>query len=409
MLTQEKIYERLDSYVSSVRNAHPDIDDMSPRTKARTIAAHLLQNNWVGIQGNRHYHSLDHMFLGVALFSENRNSVPLISAVIYCYVARHLGLQAAPCSYPYHVHALIRPPAGMDLDGNPLPDSFDHNDGPHELTHLYMDPFNTSEPISYSALVERARFVAPMSSASQIESYLSPSSPLDLTIRASHNILMAPHEYRGEPAFPVDVKLAYYAALCAAIIIPRASAHDIESIRRHVTALTHHVCHSIDLDIHLFEAFFLRLTAEFPDAAAYRRLIRHIKESDHETFPPQRRSDPRNRDVKYHVGQVFRHRLRGYNAVIYGWDPYCNMEESWITQNDVDRLSKGRHQPFYNVFVDDGSSRYVAEENVDVLSPDQITDQVVNSFGIDIGKWFKRYDPATGTFVSNVRQRYPDD
>ncbi|KIW14969.1 hypothetical protein PV08_07756 [Exophiala spinifera] len=406
----DDIFERLDSYVSSVRDAHPDIDTKSPRAKASIIAGHLLQNNWVGIQGNRNYHSIDHMFLGVALFSENRNSVPLISAVIYCYVARHFGLQAAPCSYPYHVHALVQPPSGMDLNGNPLPESFDGHDGnARELTHLYMDPFNTAEPISYSMLVARARFVAPSSSASQIESYLSPSSAQDLVTRTCYNILSSPSHFRGDPVFPVDGRLASYAALFALTVLPPRAAHDHDQFGQHLRILTRHFFEYFDLDVHLFEAFVLPLTRAFEDARAYRNLIFQIKEADHELPPPKYRSDPRNEGVKYRVGQVFRHRIRGYHAVIYGWDAYCKMQEQWITHNQVDRLSNGRHQPFYNVLVDDKSTRYVAEENVVLLSPDQITDEVLNSFSIEIGKWFKRYDAPTGTFVSNVRHRYPDD
>lgn len=375
---------------------------MSPQAKASVIAAHLLQNNWVGIQGNRHYHSLDHMFLGIALFSDNRNSVPLISAVIYCYVARHFGLRATPCSYPYHVHALIQPPTGFDLNGNPLPDSFHHNK-PHELTHLYMDPFNSSEPISYSTLATRARFVAPHSSLAQIDSYVSPSSPVDLLIRASHNILAVPSQYQGSPVFHVNASLASYAALCALAVFSPGR------LRNHITILTRHFFEHFDLDVRLFETFILPMTSQFPDAEAYRNLLYEIKETDHQTYPPKYRSHPRHKDVKYRVGQVFRHRMRGYHGVIYGWDAYCGMHEDWITANGVDGLSKGRHQPFYNVLVNDKSMRYVAEENVIVLSAEHLTDQVLNSFDVEIGKWFKRYDPATGTFVSNIRNRYPED
>lgn len=49
-----------------------------------------------------------------------------------------------------------------------------------------------------------------------------------------------------------------------------------------------------------------------------------------------------------------------YGCVIYGWDPVCKMEESWIQQMNVDRSPGGRNQPFYNVLGDDGSQRYAA-------------------------------------------------
>jgi len=138
-------------------------------------------------------------------------------------------------------------------------------------------------------------------------------------------------------------------------------------------------------------------------------LIHKLKESDHGSRVPKYRSDAFNKDVKYRVGQVIRHRRRGYVAVIYGWDSNCRMQDQWITLNQIDRLPNGRNQPFYNVFVEDESTRYVAEENVGLLTPSDITEDMLSSFPIEIGKWFKRYDPETGTFISNIRDEYPDD
>merc|ERR1711939_307325 len=114
-----------------------------------------------------------------------------------------------------------------------------------------------------------------------------------------------------------------------------------------------HFLEYFDLDIHLFETRILSLTNFLPDARAYRNLIHQLKDSDHESRPPKYRSEPRNDVVTYRVGHVFRHRIREYLAVIYGWDPYCRMQEQWIAHNQVDRLPNGRHQPFYNVRVDE--------------------------------------------------------
>ena len=50
-----------------------------------------------------------------------------------------------------------------------------------------------------------------------------------------------------------------------------------------------------------------------------------------------------------------------YKCVIYGWDSECKMSDAWVIQMGVDVLSRGKHQPFYNVLVEDGSNRYAAE------------------------------------------------
>lgn len=396
--------------MASVRHSHPNIDDLSPRKKAVIIADHLRNNKWIGIQGDRNYHSLDHMFLGVSLYSGNRNSVPLISAVIFCYVARQFDLRAAPCSYPFHVHALVRPAPGLDLDGNPLPESSDPDGGePSRLTHLYMDPFNSSEPISLSMLETQLKFIAPSATPAHTATYLSAATPRDLIVRTAHNILASPSHYEGPPLYPINPNLATYAALFSLVVLPVAPTAHPAQLRQHLAVLTQHFLEYFDLDINLFETRVLPLTRHLPDSHAYRHLIAQLKDSDHESRPPKYHSDPRNSVVTYSVGQVFRHRRRGYLAVIYGWDPYCRMQENWITMNQVDRLPHGRNQPFYNVLVEDESTRYVAEENIDLLRPSEHSEDLVNTFPIEIGKWFKRYDPDTGTFVSNVRDEYPED
>ncbi|KIV96654.1 hypothetical protein PV10_00492 [Exophiala mesophila] len=400
----EDIYTRLNSYVDSVRTANPTIDTLPPRQQARLIATHLLEKRWIGIQGDRHYHSLDHMFLGVALFSENRNSVPLVSVIIFCYVARAFGLRAVPCSYPFHVHALVQGPLGFDLDGNPL-DQDEQAQAPSERTHLYMDPFNNAEAISLVSLEAQLKFIAPNA---QTDLYLSAASPRDMTVRTAHNILSSPSHYAGPPLYPINPNLATYAALFALVLIPHNPANHAQ-LRQHMAVLTQHFLEFFDLDIHIFETRILPLTASLPDARAYRNLIHQLKDADHESKVPKYRSDPRNDVVKFSVGQVFRHRRRSYLAVIYGWDPYCRMQEQWITVNHVDSLPQGRHQPFYNVLVEDESTRYVAEENIVLLKPEEITNDMIEEFPIEIGKWFKRFDYESGTFVSNVTDEYPED
>ena len=81
--------------------------------------------------------------------------------------------------------------------------------------------------------------------------------------------------------------------------------------------------------------------------------------------------------------------------------------------NSVDRLPNGRGQPFYNVLVEDESTRYVAEENVCLLEGGEMDAAADGDFWerfpIEIGKWFKRWDGEGGRFVSNIAGEYPDD
>jgi len=58
---------------------------------------------------------------------------------------------------------------------------------------------------------------------------------------------------------------------------------------------------------------------------------------------------------------IMRHRQYNYKCVIYGWDSLCAASQDWIQQMGVENLPKKGHQPFYNVLVEDGSTRYAAQ------------------------------------------------
>ncbi|KAF0910525.1 hypothetical protein E2562_002974 [Oryza meyeriana var. granulata] len=76
-------------------------------------------------------------------------------------------------------------------------------------------------------------------------------------------------------------------------------------------------------------------------------------------------------NVKYvfRLGQKVRHKVHGYRAVICGMDPVCCESKSWMETANVENLSKGPNQPFYQVLVDVYADpellvAYVAEENL---------------------------------------------
>ena len=60
------------------------------------------------------------------------------------------------------------------------------------------------------------------------------------------------------------------------------------------------------------------------------------------------------------------------------------------------------NQIYYSVH--DKSVRYVAEENIEIVSSG--FDGSLMAFA---GQHFKRWDETTKTFVSNIKDEYPDD
>lgn len=64
---------------------------------------------------------------------------------------------------------------------------------------------------------------------------------------------------------------------------------------------------------------------------------------------------------------IMRHRQFNYICVIYGWDPTCAASADWIRQMGVENLPLKSQQPFYNVLVEDGSTRYAAQGEINII------------------------------------------
>ena len=337
-LTQIQILSKLDYYVGCIRQDYPEIDESSPHEIASLVARYLKAKGWSGKRDDREYHNIEHNFLGVALYSEGHNSLPLITVVMYCYVVRAFGLRAEPCSFPMHVHALVRPPLGLDLDGHPL--AIDAED-----PAIYMDPFNSDEEVPLSSLRGQIRIFGHHFSNDEVQSFLLESNARDITIRCARNISNSQQSVQ-RPREDVDKYNAMYGAAWASLLVPKHAGaprnHDVVSL------LMQAFFENSTFDVGLVQKHILPRCAGFHEYKHYVNKCRAIRRRDEE---PKRARDRagENARVRYKVGQVFRHRRYGYVAAITGWDSECLSGEVWIRQMGVDRLPRGRDQPFYRV------------------------------------------------------------
>ncbi|KAJ5937484.1 hypothetical protein N7454_004784 [Penicillium verhagenii] len=378
--------------------SHPDTNGLRPREKALLLASWLHDKGLTGIEPGRPYHSLEHNFLGLALASPGHNSLPLISAVIYCYVAQQLGMNARPCGFPFHVHVIISPPIGLDMNGNPL---VSEDPG----APMYLDPFRGARETPVSDLRDQLAFLG-ATDADQVE-FLGGSSPSQVVLRCSKNILNSIDSTSHTPDTPatsMDVVAARYAALWSSMLLSGASRP--MDLRHQLPWLMELFATDFPSDIFLVEQHIVPL---------FRGLFEHehILESLHvmravDEIPKQvRRRSGENNNIRYKVGQVFQHRRYHYRAIITGWDSECGAGEPWMRRMGIDRLQAGRHQSFYHVLVEDRSVRYVAEENIELILPEIL--ELPQSLTTIAGKHFKRWDETNRIFVSNVRDEYPDD
>ncbi|KAF3327501.1 DNA binding protein [Carex littledalei] len=76
-----------------------------------------------------------------------------------------------------------------------------------------------------------------------------------------------------------------------------------------------------------------------------------------------------NVEYAFRLGQQVQHKVFGYRAVICGMDSVCCESKLWMEKANIDKLSRGPNQPFYQVLVDVYADpnllvAYVAEENL---------------------------------------------
>lgn len=115
----------------------------------------------------------------------------------------------------------------------------------------------------------------------------------------------------------------------------------------------------------------------------------------------------RKPQVKYRVGQVFKHKKFGYRGVIVGWDETTKAPEFWINQMHGKDNPKWRDQPNYSVLVDtrdrEGAQiTYVVQENIEVIKSAKVLHPKVDDH-------FEAYDGSQYIPRPWLRELYPLD
>ncbi|KAL0272067.1 UNVERIFIED_CONTAM: hypothetical protein PYX00_005180 [Menopon gallinae] len=111
----------------------------------------------------------------------------------------------------------------------------------------------------------------------------------------------------------------------------------------------------------------------------------------------------RTKQIEFAVGMIGRHKIYDYTCVVYGWDPLCQASQDWIISNGVLDLPHKDQQPFYNVLAHDGTERYVAQENLQIIhSPPLICHP-------EIGHFFEEYCITYYKPNKQLQDEYPED
>lgn len=137
---------------------------------------------------------------------------------------------------------------------------------------------------------------------------------------------------------------------------------------------------------------------------------RRVAQLGDQVWPKHR--DPSGKMPVYRVGQVLKHQKYSYVCVITGWDLNCTMPMRWQEQMGIEKLTSRAEQPFYSVLANDGSIRYVAQENLITVSQvDQCQEREFSSLKQhpEIGRFFTNFDGECQYHLTTACQSiYPD-
>jgi len=349
----DKVSEVLDRLANRLLKEHPGYRDLSTRIKASTLASFLHEQGFCGVTHSS-YRNLSNSFISLVLHSERHESLPLISAAIYCALARRVGLDARPCGFLFHVYCIIYAPQDWTLDGIYKPSK------KTEVDFMYLDPFRSSDEVPVEDLRHSLREMG--IPTSQHPSFLSDTTVQELVLRAARNILnsvQAIHQSEDtSDAHPMwvqavpDMDSSFYSTIWSKIILGPDGTTTESSItsrwRQYLPYLIKHLQAHYPWDVPLLEKYIIPMFSRLPDRLRLEQFVETMQRND-ETPKPARRRGRHSENVKYKVGQVFTHTRYRYEGVIIGWDTSCDLGEDWARTMNVDSLARGRNQAFYHV------------------------------------------------------------
>ena len=94
------------------------------------------------------------------------------------------------------------------------------------------------------------------------------------------------------------------------------------------------------------------------------------------------------RDAKYAIGQVVKHRYFPFRGVIFDVDPtFSNTDEWW--ESIPEEIRPAKDQPFYHLLAENEESTYVAYVSQQNLLPDADSGPVHHP---QVGDYFTTYE-----------------
>ncbi|KAI4462321.1 hypothetical protein MML48_5g00018399 [Holotrichia oblita] len=325
----------------------------------------------LGFCGNtNNYYMPQNSYINEVL--ENKQGLPITLGIIYESIGRRLGINCEPISSP--AHFLLR---------------FSEGRKPHS-TSYYIDVFNKGEIIrSSGCMFSHGR-----------DGRQGPTYPrataLEVVERMANNLEVALRDHAQTNG---GVTLMKSVLEFLVLVTPQDLTTIVYLARLYMT---------YNMDTSRLEKLIMSRQFPYPEQAQrvlnmLRGYEAHTKYNKVNMFN-QNEPMPRQTRIKFAVGMVMQHRNYNYKCVICDWHPTCMATIDWQKQMNVEKLRFAGNQPFYSVLVEDGSKRYVAQENLETTD-----DTGFLYLNEDIGRHFSHFFQTHYVPNAEKEKEYPED
>ncbi|XP_015124343.1 F-box only protein 21 isoform X1 [Diachasma alloeum] len=323
------------------------------------------------------YYSSENSFIDRVL--ENRRGIPITLAIVFESAARRLGVRCEAVSFP--AHFLLRWKEKYNI-----PES-------EEIESFYIDVFNGGQFLTKNSCPRIGGV-----SKCPIERYNvhNGATAVEVVQRMANNL-----EVAGRQRTHLNGRAARLRSALELLHLVRP--HDTSTIL-HLARF--YILHQMDLMELVQVLKDIQKNLEVTSRGQANHILQMLQDYErHMKVVPEDDLSPKVRtaEIKYTIGMIMKHRTYEYFCVISGWDKKCEASPEWMNEMGIDELNDGVNQPFYYLFVDDGSSRYAAQENL-IIAP---TPKWINHD--DVGRYFYKFCGAYYLPNEEKEREYPDD
>ncbi|RFU74666.1 f-box [Trichoderma arundinaceum] len=426
----DDITRMLDEITASFQSSHVKFKSWSTRRKALNLVRWLRAHNFTGVQNpEKNYRNLRNCLIGQALRHPDHESIPIISAAIFCCVASRLGIDARCCAFPTHVHAIVYPPTGHTLDDDPAT-ALDSTS-----QRMFLDPYGSDNEIKLSHL---HMMLARLGLQEHEELFLAPVPATTMAMRTAQNIRatlarisdLQDHAHpelsqlmHGDNTMNADACL-YAASWASLMLTPPNDTTWLERLAKFLRRFPG----SWPEDVWMVEKYLWPLYCSvvnprdgFPRNADTGfgnpwQFWQFVRDADGMAPLVHRRDlcdDPRG--PPFQVGQVFRHRRYGWLGAITSWHERGSQQSGLanrIRDESVRLMFSSRPNSshyslcFMCITATESEQHVVAPHNIALVSDSSLIKEDMFPLA---GKFFKRFDTNTCKFISNIREEFPLD